>query len=72
MNFSTNIRREKMSNIEYIMETVRSACSLAMAFKEKGCLKDARELLDCVAEIEDRILYLQQMKSINKEKGNQA
>jgi len=54
------------------METVRSACSLAMAFKEKGCLKDARELLDCVAEIEDRILYLQQMKSMNKEKGNQA
>ena len=54
------------------METVRSACSLSMAFKEKGCLKDARELLDCVAEIEDSILYLQQMKSMNKEKGNQA
>ena len=43
-----------------------------MAFKENGCLKDARGLLDCVAEIEDRILYLQQMKSMNKEKGNQA
>ena len=58
--------------IKPTLETVRSACSLAMAFKEKGCLKDARELLDCVADIEDRILYLQQMKSMNKEKGNQA
>lgn len=61
-----------MSNVEYIMGTVRSACSLAMAFKEKGCLKDARELLDWVAEIEDPVIYLQQMKSMNKEKGNQA
>ena len=72
MNFSTNIRRKKMSNVEYIMETVRSACSLAMAFKEKGFLKEASELLDWVAEIEDPVLYLQQMKSMNKEKGNQA
>ena len=43
---------------EYILDTVKAACSLAEIFKAKGDLKSARELLDGVAEIMDRLTYL--------------
>ena len=43
---------------EYILDTVKASCSLAEIFKAKGDLKSARELLDGVAEIMDRLTYL--------------
>ena len=42
----------------YILDTLKAACSLAEIFKAKGDLKSARELLDGVAEIMDRLTYL--------------
>ena len=47
-----------MSEQEYILDTIRESCSLAQIFKEKGDLKSARELLDGVNEILDRLAYL--------------
>lgn len=47
-----------MSETEYIMDTVRSACSLAAIIKANGDLKGERELLDGVAKIQDRLMYL--------------
>lgn len=51
-----------MSETEYIMDTVRSACSLAEIIKAKGDFKGARELFDRVAEIQDRLMYLRERK----------
>ena len=42
----------------YILDTLKAACSLAEIFKAKGDLKSARELLDGVEEIMDRLTYL--------------
>lgn len=42
----------------YILDTVKASCSLAEIFKAKGDLKSARELLDGVSEILDRLTYL--------------
>ena len=47
-----------MSEPEYILDTIKAACSLAAIFKAKGDLKSARELLDRVNEILDRLTYL--------------
>lgn len=47
-----------MSEQEYILDTIRESCPLAKIFKEKGDLKSARELLDGVNEILDRLAYL--------------
>ena len=43
---------------DYIAETISSACSIAAALKAAGDKKGAREILDRVAEIQDRMLYL--------------
>ena len=42
----------------YILDTLKAACSHEEIFKAKGDLKSARELLDGVAEIMDRLTYL--------------
>ena len=42
----------------YILDTVKASCSLAEIFKANGDLKSARELLDGVEEIMDRLMYL--------------
>ena len=42
----------------YILDTLKAACSLAEIFKAKGDLKSARELLDGVEEILDKLMYL--------------
>ena len=42
----------------YILDTVNASCSLAEIFKAKGDLKSARELLDGVEEILDKLTYL--------------
>ena len=42
----------------YILDTLNASCSLAEIFKAKGDLKSARELLDGVEEIMDRLMYL--------------
>lgn len=47
-----------MSEAEYILDTIKASCSLAEIFKAKGELKSAMELLDGVAEIMDRLTYL--------------
>ena len=47
-----------MSEQEYILDTIRESCSLAQIFKEEGDLKSARELLDGVKEMLDRLVYL--------------
>ena len=46
----------------YILDTVNASCSLAEIFKAKGDIKSARELLDGVAEIMDRLMYLDYRK----------
>ena len=43
---------------DYIMGTITKASDLAEALKAKGDLKGARELLDGVAEIQDRLMCL--------------
>lgn len=43
---------------EYALYTIKAACSLAAIFKAKGDQKSARELLDRVNEILDRLTYL--------------
>lgn len=43
---------------EYIMDTIAKACALAEILKAKGDHKGAKELLDRVAEIEDRLMYM--------------
>lgn len=43
---------------DYISETISSACSIAAALKAAGDKKGAREILNRVAEIQDRVLYL--------------
>lgn len=47
-----------MSGAEYIMDTITKACDLAEILKAKGDLKGAREILDGVAEIQDRLMCL--------------
>ena len=47
-----------MSEAENILDTIKAACSLAAIFKAKGDIKSARELLDGVAEIMDRLTYI--------------
>lgn len=43
---------------EYIAETIDAACSLAAILKAEGDLKGAREILDKVADIQNKIMYL--------------
>lgn len=61
-----------MSEIECILEMINKACSLAKELKKQGRLEDAMELLDGVARIEDRLLYLQQLEAARKAKGGAA
>ena len=42
----------------YILDTLKAACSHEEIFKAKGDLKSVRELLACVAEILDKLTYL--------------
>ena len=51
-----------METINDIVDTVRSACSLAAILKANGDLKGARELLGGVAEIQDRLMFLKERK----------
>lgn len=54
-----------MTNKE-IAKTICDACSIAAALKAKGDFKGARELLDRVAEIQDRMLYLRERMERNE------
>lgn len=54
-----------MTNKE-IAETIFEACSIATAMRVKGDFKGARELLDRVAEIQDMLLYLSELRIARK------
>lgn len=49
-------------NANEIVETIAASCALAEVLKSKGDLKGARELLDGVAEILDRLMYLRERR----------
>ena len=54
-----------MTNKE-IAKTIFDACSIATALRAKGDFKGARELLDRVAEILDRMLCLRERMERNE------
>ena len=49
-------------NAKEIAETIVDACSIATDLMAKCDFKGARELFDRVAEIQDRMLYMREMK----------
>ena len=49
-------------NAKEIVETIAASCALAEVLKSKGDLKGAREQLDGVAEILDRLMYLRERR----------